>query len=50
MKGNIVSSWCGAKNYGNIFENNFELPTEEGVNCPHEYCNNPKDIAILKTA
>jgi MoaA/NifB/PqqE/SkfB family radical SAM enzyme len=50
MRGNIVSSWCGAKIYGNVFKDNFELPTPDGVVCPHEHCNNPKDIAILKTA
>ena len=49
MRGNIVSSWCGAKTYGNVFSDQFELPTPEGVLCPHEYCNNPKDIQILKT-
>ena len=50
MRGNIVSSWCGAKTYGNVFSDRFDLPTPEGVVCPHEYCNNPKDIQILKTA
>jgi len=50
MRGNIVSSWCGAKTYGNIFHGGFELPTPDGVVCPHEHCNNPKDIAILKTS
>ena len=50
MRGNIVSSWCGAKTYGNVFEKDFELPTPDGVVCPHEHCNNPKDIQILKTA
>ena len=50
MRGNIISSWCGAKTYGNVFNETFELPTPEGIICPHERCNNPKDIAILKTA
>lgn len=50
MRGNIVSSWCGAKTYGNVFSDKFELPTPSGVVCPHEHCNNPKDIAILKTS
>ena len=50
MRGNIVSSWCGAKTYGNVFDAQFELPTPDGVVCPHEHCNNPKDIAILKTS
>jgi organic radical activating enzyme len=51
MRGNIVSSWCGAKQYGNVFDvNGFELPTPEGFICPHQHCNNPKDIAILKTS
>ena len=49
MRGNIVSSWCGAKTYGNVFDEHFELPTQDGIVCPHEHCNNPKDIAILKT-
>ena len=49
MRGNIVSSWCGAKTYGNVFDDHFELPMPDGVVCPHEHCNNPKDIAILKT-
>ena len=49
MRGNIVSSWCGAKTYGNVFQDQFELPTPAGVVCPHEHCNNPKDITILKT-
>ena len=49
MRGNIVSSWCGAKTYGNVFNDHFELPMPDGVVCPHEHCNNPKDIAILKT-
>lgn len=50
MKGNVVSSWCGAENYGNIYDNTFVMPEPKGVPCPFDYCNNLADIQITKNA
>jgi len=48
--GDIYSSWCGAKSFGNISQiDNWELPKGYTV-CPFDYCNNISDIAISKTA
>ena len=49
MHGEIISSWCGAKSFGNITQiKELELPTEH-YNCPFEYCNNLNDISITKS-
>lgn len=49
MNGEIISSWCGAKSFGNITQiDSWELPKTETV-CPYEYCNNLNDISITKT-
>ena len=49
MNGEIISSWCGAKNFGNITQiESWDLPKTETV-CPHEFCNNLNDISITKT-
>ena len=47
--GEIYSSWCGAVNFGNISNNNWQL-LESKPRCPFEYCNNISDISITKTA
>ena len=47
--GDVYSSWCGAKNFGNISEiTNWDLPKGYTI-CPFDYCNNISDIAISKT-
>jgi len=47
--GDIYSSWCGAKHFGNISNlDNWALPVTE-TECPYEFCNNISDIAITKT-
>ena len=46
--GEIYSSWCGAKNFGNISNNFWELPETKTV-CPFDFCNNISDISITKT-
>lgn len=49
MNGEVVSSWCGAKSFGNITQlDNWEIPMTETV-CPYDYCNNLNDISITKT-
>ena len=49
MNGEIISSWCGAKNFGNITQiESWDLPKTETI-CPHEFCNNLNDISITKT-
>ena len=49
MHGEILSSWCGAKSFGNITQiKELELP-DEHYTCPFEYCNNPNDISITKS-
>lgn len=49
MNGEIISSWCGAKSFGNITQiDSWDLPKTETV-CPHEFCNNLNDISITKT-
>jgi hypothetical protein len=49
MNGEVISSWCGAKNFGNITQlENWEIPKEE-TRCPYEFCNNLNDISITKT-
>lgn len=46
--GDIYSSWCGAKHFGNIATlQSWALP-ESLTECPNEYCNNISDIAISK--
>lgn len=46
--GDIYSSWCGAKHFGNIAKlENWELPKSLTV-CPYDFCNNISDIAISK--
>ena len=47
--GEIYSSWCGAANFGNISNNNWQL-LESKPRCPFDYCNNISDISITKTA
>ena len=48
--GEIYSSWCGARNFGNITSiDNWDLPSSETL-CPFEFCNNISDIAITKIA
>ena len=47
-QGDIYSSWCGAVNFGNIQNNDWQLPKTKTV-CPYEYCNNISDISISKT-
>jgi len=50
MNGEVISSWCGAKNFGNITQlDNWEIP-KESTRCPYEFCNNLNDISITKTA
>lgn len=46
--GEIYGSWCGAKNFGNISNDNWELPETKTV-CPFDFCNNISDISISKT-
>lgn len=47
--GDIYSSWCGAKHFGNISNlDSWGLPLTE-TECPYEFCNNISDIAITKT-
>ena len=41
MKGNVVSSWCGAENYGNIYDNTFVMPLTQKEFLSFDYCNNP---------
>jgi len=49
MNGEIISSWCGAKSFGNISQiDDWDLPATQTV-CPFEYCNNLNDISITKT-
>lgn len=49
MNGEVISSWCGAKTFGNITQiENWDLPLSETV-CPFEFCNNLSDISISKT-
>ena len=49
MNGEVVSSWCGARNFGNITQlDNWEIPKTE-TRCPYEFCNNLNDISITKT-
>lgn len=46
--GDIYSSWCGAKHFGNIATlDSWELP-KSLTECPHDFCNNISDIAISK--
>ena len=46
--GDIYSSWCGAKHFGNIATlQRWALPASL-TECPNEYCNNISDIAISK--
>ncbi len=46
--GDIYSSWCGAKHFGNISKiENWELP-KSLTECPNDFCNNISDIAISK--
>lgn len=48
--GDIYSSWCGAKLFGNIASlDNWQLPSSE-TECPFDFCNNISDIAITKVA
>jgi len=47
--GNMYSSWCGAINFGNIADAEWNLP-EVGFVCPLSNCNNLSDISITKTA
>ena len=47
--GNMYSSWCGAINFGNIADTEWNLP-EVGFVCPLSNCNNLSDISITKTA
>lgn len=46
--GDIYSSWCGAKHFGNIATlTSWALP--KGLtDCPYDFCNNISDIAISK--
>lgn len=49
MNGEVLSSWCGAKSFGNITQlDNWEIPQTSTV-CPFEFCNNLNDISITKT-
>lgn len=46
--GDIYSSWCGAKHFGNISKlESWELPKSLTA-CPYDFCNNISDIAISK--
>ena len=47
--GDMYSSWCGAMNFGNISDIDWNLPEVEFV-CPMTNCNNLSDISITKTA
>lgn len=48
--GDIYSSWCGAKHFGNIASlDTWDLPMSE-TECPYDFCNNISDIAITKIA
>ena len=47
--GDMYSSWCGAMNFGNISDIEWNLP-EVGFVCPITNCNNLSDISITKTA
>ena len=46
--GDMYSSWCGAVNFGNVSDNNWDLPLSKTV-CPYQFCNNISDISITKT-
>lgn len=46
--GDMYSSWCGAVNFGNVSDNNWDLPLTKTV-CPYPFCNNISDISITKT-
>lgn len=46
--GDMYSSWCGALNFGNVSDTNWELPLTKTV-CPYPFCNNISDISITKT-
>jgi organic radical activating enzyme len=49
MNGEVISSWCGAKTFGNITQiDEWDLPSVETV-CPYDFCNNLNDISITKT-
>jgi hypothetical protein len=49
MNGEVISSWCGAKTFGNITQlENWDIP-KETTRCPYEFCNNLNDISITKT-
>ena len=49
MNGEVISSWCGAKNFGNITQlDSWDIPKEE-TRCPFEFCNNLNDISISKS-
>lgn len=46
--GDIYSSWCGAKHFGNIATlDSWALP-KSLTECPYDFCNNISDIAISK--
>ena len=46
--GDIYSSWCGAKHFGNIATlDSWALPRSL-TECPYDFCNNISDIAISK--
>lgn len=46
--GDVYSSWCGAKHFGNIATlDSWELP-KSLTECPYDFCNNISDIAISK--
>ena len=50
MHGEVISCWCGAKNFGNITQlDNWDFPAEPYV-CPFDFCNNLSDISITKFA
>jgi len=44
----MYSSWCGAVNFGNISDTNWNLPQSK-TTCPYAFCNNISDISITKT-
>lgn len=46
--GDMYSSWCGAVNFGNVADHNWNLPASKVI-CPYQYCNNISDISITKT-
>ena len=48
--GDIYSSWCGAKHFGNIATlDSWALP-KSLTECPYDFCNNISDIAISKVS